>query len=175
MVHYFAYGSNLHPLRLQARVPSAKLLGAVEVNKFKLEFNKQSHDGSSKCNLIKSGSGNGPVYGAIYEMRPEHKDSLDRHEGKGNGYMDGRINLQLDGKEVSCFTYFAQDSHIVDNLRPYHWYKKLVELGARHCQFPDSYVNQIKAFESMQDPDRLRTRDMEILIQKINMHGSLTV
>ena len=31
MLHYFAYGSNLHPVRLKERVPSIKLVGTVEL------------------------------------------------------------------------------------------------------------------------------------------------
>jgi len=170
MIHYFAYGSNLHPVRLQQRVPSARLLGCVKVSNHRLLFNKQSHDGSGKCHLLKTGVTGRSVYGAIYQMQPQHKESLDQHEGKGNGYMDQPIDLHLDGQDLSCFTYLAQDSHIVDNIKPYHWYKELVELGARYCQFPDAYIQQIAAIESQPDPSKDRTQAMEILIREILQH-----
>lgn len=167
MIHYFAYGSNLHPMRLMERVPSAKLVGVIELGKHSLTFQKKSNDGSSKCNLLKTGAETDLVYGAIYEVDPEHKSELDCFEGKGCGYIDSQIMLQHQGKEYTCFTYFAQRSHVFDNLKPYHWYKKLVVLGARYLQFPGSYVLSIEAVESVEDPDEERREEMDALIEKI--------
>jgi hypothetical protein len=167
MIHYFAYGSNLHPMRLMERVPSAKLLGVIELGKHSLKFHKKSNDGSSKCNLLKTGAETDLVHGAIYEVDPEHKSELDRFEGKGYGYIDNQIKLQHQGQEYTCFTYIAQQSHIVDNVKPYHWYKKLVVLGARYLQCPDSYVLSIESVESVEDTDEKRKEEMDTLIDKI--------
>ena len=41
MIHYFAYGSNLHPLRLTDRVHCADLVGSVELASHQLAFHKQ--------------------------------------------------------------------------------------------------------------------------------------
>ena len=95
---------------------------------------------------------------------------LDRFEGKGNGYIDNQITLQFQRQEYSCFTYIAQESHIADDLKPYDWYKKLVILGARHMQFPDSYVSSIESVESMEDPDEVRRKEHDTLIEKIINH-----
>ena len=38
---YAAYGSNLHPVRLSARVRAARLLGAGSVTGWELRFNKR--------------------------------------------------------------------------------------------------------------------------------------
>lgn len=167
MLHYFAYGSNLHPIRLIERVPSANLVGVVELSHHDLIFHKKSHDGSGKCNLFKTGSESDSVHGAIYELDPEHKKVIDKYEGNGFGYTDNLIKLQHQDKEYSCFTYHAQQSHIVDNLKPYHWYKKLVLLGARYLRFPDLYVSTIESVKSIQDPNDSRRKDHEILIDKI--------
>lgn len=48
-VHYLAYGSNLHPLRLTARVSSARPLGTVPMPGYKIAFHKRSIDHSGKC------------------------------------------------------------------------------------------------------------------------------
>ena len=164
MIHYFAYGSNLHPMRLMERVPSANLVGVIELSEHSLTFHKKSDDGSSKCNLLQTGVETDFVHGAIYEVEPEHKSELDRFEGKGYGYIDNQIKLQHQGQEYTCFTYIAQQSHIVDNLKPYHWYKRLVVLGARYLQCPDSYVLSIDSVESVEDPDEERRRGMDALI-----------
>jgi hypothetical protein len=167
MMHCFAYGSNLHPVRLIERVPSANLVGVIGLSRHRLAFHKKSKDRSSKCNLFQTGSESDSVYGAIYEVDPEHKSALDRFEGKGSGYRDNQIKLHHQGQEYSCFTYVAQRAHIVDTLKPYHCYKRLVVLGARYLQFPVSYVTSIESVESVEDPDDERRAENDTLIARI--------
>lgn len=167
MLHYFAYGSNLHPVRLMARVPSAELVDVVELDRHRLLFHKKSNDGSGKCNLLHTATESDSVYGAIYKIEGEHKRVLDRFEGKGYGYMDEQIKLQYQGKEYDCFAYFAQQAHIEENLKPYHWYKDLVVLGAKYLQFPDTYISAIESIESVKDNDENRVLENDILIEKI--------
>ena len=145
VLYYFAYGSNLHPVRLGERVPSANLLGVSELGKYRLVFHKKGQDGSSKCNLVQTGGECDQVYGAIYQLEQKHKNALDRIEGKGYGYRDQQIMMQDQGQEYNCFTYFAQRSHIAEKLKPYHWYKQLVVLGPRYLHFPNSYVIAIES------------------------------
>ena len=154
-------------MRLLERVPSANLLDVIELDKHRLAFHKKSQDGSSKCNLVHTGEESDGVYGAIYQMDSAHKKALDSFEGNGNGYHDSQLTVELHGKEYSCFTYFAQQSYIENNLKPYHWYKNLVVLGARHLQFPDVYVRSIEMIESVEDPDETRRKQHEQLIKKI--------
>ena len=169
MIYYFAYGSNLHPLRLKKRVPSAELVAVAKYPNHSLIFHKQSNDGSSKCNMFNSDVDSDLVYGAIYKIKPEHKNALDRFEG--DGYIDNQIILKHDGNEYDCFAYLAQQTHLDDNLKPYHWYKELVVLGAQYLKFPGSYISSIKAVESMNDPDSSRRQEHEILIKSIiNLH-----
>jgi len=170
IIHYFAYGSNLHPLRLKERVPSARLLGPVKFFGQKLHFHKNGADGSGKCNLVETTDRAAIVYGALYQLKPEDKTALDRIEGKGKGYTDKQIRLQHNNCEYSCFTYLAQSSHITDNLLPYHWYKKLVTLGAKHLEFPNVYIRSIANFESVQDPDSTRRQLNENLINRMTSY-----
>ena len=165
MIYYFAYGSNLHPMRLMERAPSAELVGVTKHTNHALTFHKRSNDGSSKCNMFNSESD--LIYGAIYKLNPEHKDELDRFEGKGYGYIDNLITLEHNDDEYTCFTYLAQQSHIASDLKPYHWYKKLVILGAQYLQFPDSYISSIEAVESIEDPDATRRKEKDELIERI--------
>jgi len=50
-LNYLAYGCNLHPVRLQKRVPSAVFTGMVELHGRILSFSKRSVDGSGKCTI----------------------------------------------------------------------------------------------------------------------------
>jgi hypothetical protein len=107
------------------------------------------------------------VHGAIYELDPAHKNALDKYEGNGFGYIDNPIKVRHQDQDYSCFTYLAQTSHIVEHLQPYHWYKKLVLLGARYLQFPYSYVSSIESVKSIDDPNEKRSKEHEALIKKI--------
>lgn len=167
MIYYFAYGSNLHPVRLMERVPSAKFICVTEIKKHALTFHKKGKDGSTKCDLFQTGEEADVVYGAIYTLDASDKAALDGFEGKGAGYMDTQILLRFTDKEYNCFTYIAQQSHIVENLQPYHWYKKLVVLGAEYLKFPDAYISAIESVESKEDPDEIRKEEKGILIESI--------
>ena len=167
ILYYLAYGSNLHPVRLSERVASAELLGVVELRQYRLAFQKKGWDGSSKCNLVHTGETGDGVYAAMYSIATIHKADLDRFEGKGQGYDDVELIVKFQGKLQSCFTYFAQPSHIAHDLRPYHWYKNLVLLGARHLQFPEAYVYGIEALESMDDPDEGRRHTHDQLLDRM--------
>jgi len=167
VLYYFAYGSNLHPMRLIERVPSAELVDVVPLRQYRLAFEKKSQDGSSKCNLVRSDEKSDTVYGAIYHIDSSHKQTLDGFEGRGHGYLDDSLTVELQGKAYSCFTYFAQTSHIEHDLMPYHWYKNLVVLGAKHLQFPDVYVRSIQMIESVEDPDETRREHHNQLIEKM--------
>ena len=172
LLYYFAYGSNLHPVRLTERVLSAELLGVVELRHYRLAFQKRGWDGSSKCTLVRTGEKSDGVYGAIYQMDSDHKPALDVFEGKGNGYDDSQLTVELHGKDYSCFTYFAQTSHVENGLKPYHWYKDLVVLGAKHLQFPDAYVRSIESIESVEDSDQIRRIQHQRLIERILVYSS---
>ncbi len=172
MLYYFAYGSNLHPVRLLERVSSAQLVGGIELSQHRLAFQKRGRDGSSKCDLVCTGEETDGVYGAIYQMDSVHKQALDSFEDNGNGYHDSQLTVDLNGKEHSCFTYFAQPSHIADGLKPYHWYKDLVVLGAKHLQFPDAYVRSIESIESVEDSDQIRRIQHQRLIERILLYSS---
>ena len=171
MLYYFAYGSNLHPLRLRERVPSARLLGTCDVRGFRLAFHKQGADGSGKCNLHATDHRDDLIHGAIYTLASEHKCLLDKFEGRGFGYLDHSLRLKHGKNALDCFTYLAQDAYIQEGLQPYHWYKELVVQGARHLRFPQHYVAQIEGVSSLSDPEQARRREHEQLLGRIRRHS----
>jgi len=154
MIHYAAYGSNLHPLRLALRAPSSRLLGQGFVAGWSLQFHKRSIDGSGKCNILNSGAGTG-VYVAVFEMNMKDKMKLDKIEGTGKGYDNATIEVADFG---NCFTYLGTASHIRDELRPFDWYKELVLLGCRKLAIPDHYAAVIESVKSIRDPLEKRSQ-----------------
>ena len=114
---YLTYGSNLHPFRLQKRVPSALFHETIILPGWCLQFHKRGRDGSAKCNIIKSVSGDSRVYAALYFMDALEKEYLDQAEGLGKGYDQMDLHLPRYGR---IFCYVANPSHIESNLKRFY-------------------------------------------------------
>ena len=171
-LYYLAYGSNLHPLRLLERVPSARFVGLVEMPGYRLCFHKKhQQDGSGKCNMFQTGDHTDSVIGAIYGMNADEKALLDRCEGPG--YRCDTISLQHKGIGYQCFVYIAEASHIDDQLVPHCWYHNIVLLGAQFHDFPPEYITAIRKVESAKDPDIERHRTNYQLIEKMKSYRVL--
>lgn len=167
MIHYFAYGSNLHPVRLTERVESASLVASAKITGYQLKFHKLGQDDSAKCDLWHTGNAADTAYGAIYMLESRHKYVLDQFEGKGSGYIDGEIKVPYAGETLCCFTYLAQKAYIKDSIKPYDWYKKLVLGGASYLGFPDYYLQNLEAVDSKIDPDSERERIHHSLLKSV--------
>lgn len=152
-VRYAAYGSNLHPLRLRARTPSAQLAGTAYLPDWSLRFHKRSIDASGKCSISQGSSG---VWVAVYRMSAADKQELDKIEGAGDGYVDTTIEVPQFG---DCETYIAACSRVDEALQPYDWYRELVLLGCEELGLPPDYVRRIEKVAAMPDPDSDRRRD----------------
>lgn len=161
-LYYLAYGSNLHPIRLTERIASTKLVGTATLPGYQLFFHKRGQDSSGKCNILQTNNESHAVHTAIFSIDSEHKAILDQFEGPG--YESREITVVCDDKELNCFAYFANDSHIEDDIAPYHWYKEIVELGAKYHNFPSKYITKIASINSKQDPDEIRREKHEKLI-----------
>ena len=144
---YAAYGSNLHPLRLQERTPSAKLIGTSAIAHHTIRFHKRGYrDFSGKCNLIEQS--NSIAYVAIYDVPNHEMNLLDKAEGAGAGYDRTTVTVDNFG---DCVIYLAATEHIDDSLLPFSWYKALVIAGCEQLGFSENYIEMIRAVEAMRD------------------------
>jgi len=160
-LHYLAYGSNLHPRRLQQRVPSARVIGTVGLMGWQLNFHKRGQDTSAKCNIIQTGKTADVVYGAIYEMRVSERHRLDKVEGLNNGYCLAHLDIAGQG---TAFFYVAEKEYVDNGLLPFEWYKEFVIAGCRFHTFPESYLAQIEFVNVTPDLNEVRRQQqMEIL------------
>lgn len=169
IVRYLAYGSNMHPYRLKARIPSSQIMGIVELGGYRLAFHKRGADGSGKCNLVQTGQPDTRVFGVLYEMHIDEKPMLDVFEGEG--YRTENLTVTLFGRQYDSFAYFAEQSHIDDRIQPYHWYKELVLLGAEYHHLPRDYIDNILEVDSRNDPDVSRTEEHHHLLREIYVYG----
>lgn len=160
---YAAYGSNLHPIRLKDRLPSARLIGTAYSPDWSLGFHKRSKDESGKCCISR---GSGGAHFAIFDISNDDKLALDTIEGVGNGYAEITLNFEEFG---DCESYVAQASHIDEALQPYDWYKELVLAGARLHGFPDAYLRAIESVRAICDPDTERRAKQWETVNKVRL------
>ena len=161
-VQYFAYGSNMltRQLTMADRAPSAKPVGIGYVEGRRLTFDKVSQDGSGKCDAEATGKKTDRVYGVIFEIALTDKAALDKAEGKG--YAEERVEVVTVAGKVQIETYIATKK--VPVLRPYHWYKAITVAGAVEHELPKDYVEWLRAFESIEDPNAERRARREALL-----------
>lgn len=152
-LQYLAYGSNLHPLRLRHRVPSARVVSTVGLMGWQLNFHKRGLDASAKCNIIQTGKTSDVVYGAVYEMLASEKHLLDKVEGLNNGYSLAQMDIAGQG---TAFFYIAEKKYIDNSLLPFSWYKEFVMAGGRFHAFPEDYLAQIASVKATSDSDAVR-------------------
>lgn len=163
LILYFAYGSNMAPQRLQARTPSARVVGTAMLRGRRLSFHKLSReDGSGKCDVPLTGNPDDIVHGVLYTLHEEELSSLDNYEGVGFGYEREALEVtRSDGETVLAETYVA--TLIRSGLLPYCWYREHVLRGARYHKLPAAYVSFIESVIYLDDPDRTR-RTLELSI-----------
>lgn len=167
-MRYAAYGSNLHPLRLGQRTPSARLLGTERLEGSALQFLKRGIDGSAKCTIAPEASAY--VYLAVFEIEDAERPALDRAEGLGKGYSLETLELSRFGP---CLTYIAQASHLDPALRPYTWYRDLVLIGCDFHRFPDAYREQVASAPAHLDADAARHEEHMAIVRRARTEEGL--
>ena len=163
---YFAYGSNLHPIRLRERTSFCSYLFKASLPGYKLSFHKKSGD-SSKCNALKTSKPENEVLGIVYEINEDEKSDLDTAEGLGCGYDEKEIFFDSSGDQIKVFTYLANNNYIDDSLSPFDWYKELVLEGAKYYHFPRAYIEEIMKIEFIEDQDLSRAEKNFKLLERI--------
>ncbi|SMO70274.1 gamma-glutamylcyclotransferase family protein [Gracilimonas mengyeensis] len=168
--YYFAYGSNLHPLRLRERLGKSEAHGRGRLPMARLLFNKSARDGSGKGNIAFTENLLDEVFGSIYKLSKKQERLLNRYEALGHGYHKIDVGVELDDKrEITCFTYQAMPGYTDPEILPYNWYKQLVYLGAEYMEFPEPYLQKIQQTPSIEDPQKRRARKNKQLIQKMQL------
>jgi gamma-glutamylcyclotransferase len=162
---YFAYGSNLHPVRLSRRTPSARVVGSAVLLGHALRFHKLGRDGSGKCDAHPTGNPSDRVHGAVYRIDERERGILDQAESLGIGYDACRVEVLTAHGGLEVWTYLARDELKVPDIRPFHWYLDFVIAGARFHALPEAYVSLIEATASIRDPEGERARSNRAILR----------
>ncbi len=171
---YFSYGSNMLVERLQARCPSAKLLGVAKVPGYELKFSKKSKDGSGKAMPFATRRSGAVIHGVLFDISKDQLKALDRAEGCGYGYdrtPDFSVHFGDEAAPVEVTTYVANTEYVYPGLQPFDWYLALVIAGAQQHNFTAEYIDNLRAVSYLPDTDQKRTSDALQIINKAGYSG----
>lgn len=152
---YFAYGSNMLTQRLQARCPSATLVGPAFASGFSIAMNKKSTDTSGKATLIAARSDTSiGTFGVVFEIRLDERRKLDDAEGRAYGRKDQfEVTLVQGNRPHTTSTYIAGDDHLAPRLLPFCWYRALIIAGAEQHSLPNKHIARLRALPFRNDPE----------------------
>ena len=141
---YFGYGSNMLTVKLKCRCSSVDIIGVYWTKEYNLKFHKKSIDGSGKGNMAPANGGTGELYGIVFTINKDDEQRLDKAEGYGHGYRKKKIEVisEKTNKPLLARAYYADETSIDDNLKPYRWYKTQTLLGAKEHGMPPLYIKE---------------------------------
>ncbi len=148
-MNYFAYGSNMDPVRMKERGVNFSNRCAAHLSCYHLEFNKvaQRNSREGKANIVVDDSG--LVEGALYNIDMTSLPTLDEKEGYPEHYLKIPIKVTLpsDGQEVCAITYIANPDKIKDDLKPSRKY--MSHLLAGKDILSTSYFEWLQSIETL--------------------------
>ncbi|MCJ1398601.1 hypothetical protein MMC11_001801 [Xylographa trunciseda] len=102
---YFAYGSNLSLVQMQARCPSSRFLGVGLLAGWRWIINERGYANIVPLEHVSSTweTSDNYIYGLVYALCPADEDSLDGYEGVPVAYTKEKIAISFwpEGETVS--------------------------------------------------------------------------
>lgn len=114
---YLAYGSNLNLEQMANRCPTAKVVGASQINDHRLLF-RGAHAGAV-ATIEPCKGDNVPVL--VWEITPADEAALDRYEGWPFLYRKETVKVKLDGKTVKAMVYIMNDGRPLGQPSCYYY------------------------------------------------------
>jgi len=112
--YYLAYGSNLNVRQMQARCPSARIIGTAVIENYELLF-KGSKTGSYLTIEPKEGA-SVPV--AVWSVTEDDERRLDSYEGFPSFYYKKELRLPIKGIRTGAERIRAAFVYIMHEERP---------------------------------------------------------
>lgn len=135
---YFAYGSNLKKEQMDERNVAIYKSHKGFIKDYKLEFNKQSKDGSSKANITKLIGE--IVWGVCFELDTNGFENLRKYE---KGYEELEVTVYNENQESLFTAKTFISSKICDKLPTKDYLGKIIE-GAKQHEIPEDYISKIE-------------------------------
>ena len=159
--YYFAYGSNLHPAWIVARLGSVRVVSIARLADHRLAFHKRGRDGSGKCDIVRAPGFS--VLGIVYQLARHAMLQLDRIEGRGYRRLRLPVAMLPGDRLLYAWTYRARQVAVDVTLVPADWYLGLVTTGARLHRLPDDYADDLASTAIFADTHWLRRRQVNAL------------
>lgn len=103
---YIAYGSNLSLAQMKHRCPTAEVIGAAELQNWRLWFRGDRH--SAVATIEREQGFQVPVL--IWRIQPQDELSLDRYEGFPFLYRKETLRLTVNGRWVYAMVYIMNET-----------------------------------------------------------------
>ena len=115
---YFAFGSNMNPVRMRERKAFFTVRVAAKLPEHKMSFSFRRPDGCGSGNIRPKK--NSVVYGALYTLDEGGLDKLDMFEMVDQGcYRRQQVTVEtLDGQMVEATTYVVTEEFYQEGLVP---------------------------------------------------------
>lgn len=122
MPYYFAYGSNMNPVRVEARIGDTRRAVAGVLVDHVLRFDKASKvPGVSHANVAPRPGKR--VEGVLFELAsPEQIRDMDPFEGHPDEYRRHRLPIETAEGAIEAWVYIARPGTTADALQPAHEY-----------------------------------------------------
>jgi gamma-glutamylcyclotransferase (GGCT)/AIG2-like uncharacterized protein YtfP len=137
-IYYFAYGSNLSKKQMKERNLTTYESHKGFIENYKLKFNKESKDGSSKANIIQEQSEK--VWGVCYELDSEGFNNLKECE---KGYNEQEILVFDENRKMLLIAKTFISNKICDKLPTKDYMDKIIE-GAKQHELPEDYIKNLE-------------------------------
>ena len=142
MLRYFAYGANIDPERMAARVPAAVVVGPGYVDRFGVEFTIRDREwGGGVLNAREVPEGR--LWGLLYEGPQEAFAVLDTFEGDAALMEKAEVTVVTDAGPVAAVTYRVIP--IANHVRPSDRYLSHLTRAMRAQGLPPEAVEAVLA------------------------------
>lgn len=148
MAYYFAYGSNMNPARVAARIGATRAVLAGRLDNHELRFGKASRvPGIAHANVAaRSGI---HVEGALYELEsPDQIQLMDPFEGVPHHYFRQQHPILTERGVIEAWVYIAHPGQTRAALRPAREY--LEHLLAGKAFLSDEYYTRLAAVDAVE-------------------------
>ena len=142
MLRYFAYGANIDPERMAARVPEAVVVGPGYVDRFGVEFTIRDREWGGGALNAREQAGS-RVWGLLYEGPSEAFAVLDTFQGDVALMEKAEVTVVTDAGPVEAITYRVIP--IANYVRPSDRYLTHVSRAMKAQGLPPEAVEAVLA------------------------------
>ncbi len=152
MYHYFAYGSNMNPLRIRERGLEIVSERGARLPHFRLTFNKMSRDHSGYGHANIEFLRGAHTEGVLYELSaPGEILKMDPYERAPWNYGRDIVEVHTVHGVEWAWTYFANPAVHVTDLAPSADYQAHLLAGEAHLS--DDYLEELRGWLTVSSAD----------------------